>query len=645
LERYVCIHGHFYQPPRENPWLEEVEEQESAHPYHDWNEKITAECYAPNAVSRIMDGEERVIDEVNNYCKISFNFGPTLLSWMERHSADTYRAVIDADLRSRDAFSGHGSAIAQVFNHMIMPLANEAHKRIQLKWGISDFVRRFNREPEGIWLPETAVDLKTLEACADEHVGFTILAPHQAGKVRSMDGGDWKSVAGGAINTKKPYTCRLPSGKRISIFFYDKNISHEIAFDGLLRDGKAFRNRLIEAFVNEETPQLVNVATDGETYGHHHHFGDMALAYCLHDIHSNGLAKITNYGEFLEKFPPRDEVQIIENTSWSCTHGIERWRSDCSCNTGGHTDWNQAWREPLRIAMDWLRDQLSSLYEQEASKYLNNPWKALEEYISVILNRSAQNIDFFISSHCKESLTEEQKILALKLLEMQRHCTLMYTSCGWFFDDVSGIETIQVMQYAARALQLAHELTGNDMESEYIKLLSAAPSNQPGIGNAATVFQRYAQPTSVDLLKVGAHYAILSIFDHVEAGTSKVYCYNIVNEVQDVLESGKQKLVIGRSRISSEITREQETVSFVALWLGDDNVLGGARRDMEPEPFEAMRNELLAAFKTGEANNLMIPIVNYYGGRGHSLTQLFKDNRRRITEMIHRGTLSRAPSS
>ncbi|MFW6150924.1 MAG: DUF3536 domain-containing protein, partial [Chloroflexota bacterium] len=382
MERYVCVHGHFYQPPRENPWLEAVELQDSAYPYHDWNERITAECYAANGVSRILDAEGRITQIVNNYESISFNFGPALLAWMEGHAPEAYRRILEADRASQERFSGHGSALAQCYNHMIMPLANDRDKHTQVLWGIRDFERRFGRKPEGMWLPETAVDLRTLEVLAELGVRFTLLAPRQAKRVREAGAEEWEDVSGGQVDPKTAYTVRLPSGRSLQVLFYDGPVSRAVAFEGLLSDGERFARRLMDAFgQSEEGAQIGHIATDGESYGHHHRYGDMALAYALHTIEREGLARISNYGEYLEKNPPTHEVEIVENSSWSCVHGIERWRSDCGCSTGGHPGWKQAWREPLRQALDWLRDEMASGYEEEAGRLLKDPWHARDEYI------------------------------------------------------------------------------------------------------------------------------------------------------------------------------------------------------------------------------------------------------------------------
>ncbi len=384
MERFLCIHGHFYQPPRKNAWLEDVELQDSAYPYHDWNERVTAEGYAPNATSRILDKDGYIIDIVNNYSRISFNFGPTLLSWMQENSPDIYRSIIQADIDSQNHFSGHGSALAQAYNHLIMPLANPNDKRTQVIWGIQDFEFRFRRKPEGMWLPETAVDLETLTVLAEYDIKFTILSPHQAKRVRKIGEENWLDVEGGKIDPGTPYRCHLPSGKSIALFFYDGAVAQEIGFGSLLDNGGEFANRLVGTFKEEEDAQLVHIATDGETYGHHRRNGDMALSFCLHHVESNELAKITVYGEYLEKFPPTHQVEIVENTSWSCVHGVERWRSDCGCNSGMHGEWNQSWREPLRKSLDWLRDELFIIYETEAIKLVKEPWTARNDYIHIM---------------------------------------------------------------------------------------------------------------------------------------------------------------------------------------------------------------------------------------------------------------------
>ena len=454
MKKYICVHGHFYQPPRENPWLETVELQDSAYPYHDWNERIAAECYAPNAHSRCLNAGNRIEHIVNNYSRISFNFGPTLLSWMREKAPDIYAAIQHADQESQLRFSGHGSAMAQCYSHLIMPLANARDKQTQVAWGLRDFEARFGRSPEGMWLPECAVDLESLEALAQFGIQFTILSPFQASRVRPLKDAEWQDVNGGKLDPSMAYRVQLPSGRSIAVFFYDAPIAQAVAFERLLTDGGRLAERLLGACNGNRTwDQLVHVATDGESYGHHFRYGDMALAFALKTIESNTDVRLTVYGEFLESHPPTHEVELHQASAWSCPHGVGRWRRDCGCNTGGHAGWNQAWREPLRNAMDWLRDELASRYEKHAEALFKNPWAARDDYINVILDRSPENQRRFFSRHAAHELNEQEQITALRMLEAQRHALLMYTSCGWFFDELSGIETVQVIQYAARAVQ------------------------------------------------------------------------------------------------------------------------------------------------------------------------------------------------
>ncbi len=634
MSYYVCIHGHFYQPPRENPWLEEVELQEGAHPYHDWNEKITAECYAPNTASRILNSERKIIEIVNNYSKISFDFGPTLLLWLERHAPEVYQVIIETDKECQKKYSGHGPAIAQVYNHMIMPLANSRDKRTQVVWGIRDFEHRFGRKPEGMWLPETAVDLETLDIMAEYGIKFTILAPHQASRIRKIGEEKWNNVLGGNINPKMPYLCRLPSGRSISIFFYDQSVSLDVAFGDLLKNGENFALKIVRSFSQaQRQPQIVHIATDGETYGHHLKFGDMALSYCLHYIESRNLAQITIYGEYLEKNPPTYEVEIIENTSWSCFHGIERWRSDCGCRMGAEPEFKQEWRTHLREAMDWLGDRVNLIYEREMAQYIQDPWKARDDYIEVILDRSIENVERFLSKHSKKQLSKEEKVRVLKLLEMQRNALLMYTSCGWFFDEISGIESTQVMKYAARAMQLAREICGVDLEPDYLKILEKAPSNIPEYQNGARVYDLLVRPSITDLLRVGAHYAISSIFGEYKE-TQKIYCYTAKNEAYENLEAENKKFAVGRVRLRSDITWEESVVSFAVLHFGDQNLIVGVREFMDRKSFSQMCKETKKAFLKGDFSKVADLINKYFEKQVYSLSQLFRDEQIKILSRI-----------
>ncbi|MFH1258691.1 MAG: DUF3536 domain-containing protein [Elusimicrobiota bacterium] len=632
MNRYVCLHGHFYQLPRENPWLEKVELEDSAHPYHDWNERVTAECYAPNTASRILDPEGKIIDIVNNYQKMSFNFGPTLLHWMERNKPEVYRAIIEADKESRKRFSGHGAAIAQCYNHLIMPLANRQDKITQALWGIRDFEYRFGRRPEGMWLPEAAVDLETLEIIAGEGIKFTILSPHQAKRIRKIGAKEWIDVTGAKVDPRRPYVCRLPAGGNIFLFFYDGSVSQDIAFGDVLSSGENFARRLTGVFSEKQSPQLAHVATDGETYGHHYRHGDMALSYCLYYLEANNLAKVTIYAEYLEKHLPAYEAEIIENSSWSCIHGIERWRSNCGCN-GGHGGWNQNWRAPLRGALDWLRDNLAPLYKDQLAPYLRDPWKARDHYIEIILDRSEENIKKFLAQHAVKELSSEEKIKVLKLLEMQRNSLLMYTSCGWFFDEITGIETVQIQKYAARAMQLAREISNMSLEDTFVNLLERAPSNIPEFKNGAKFYNNFIKPMILDLVRVGAHYAISSLFKAYPE-TAKIYCYTANNLFYEFLSSGKQKLAFGRTVISSEITGEKIVVSFAVLHLGDHNLIGGVREYMGEEAFSGMYDQIKGNFVKNDIPENINLMEKHFNTSKYSLWHLFHDEQRSILNQI-----------
>ncbi len=644
MNRYICIHGHFYQPPRENPWLDDVELQDSAYPYHDWNERITAECYAPNTSSRILDDEGIIVDIVNNYSGMSFNFGPTLLSWLERHKPDTYQAILDADRKSREAFSGHGSAIAQVYNHLIMPLADTRDKRTQILWGLKDFEYRFARKAEGMWLAETAVDLETLDIMAEYGILFTILAPHQAHLVRKIGSEDWEDVSNQKVDPKMPYLCRLPSGRTIAVFFYDGPIALDVSFRNLLRNGEDFANRLLGTFNDGDRPQLVNIATDGETYGHHFRFGEMALTYCLHHITANQLARITVYGEYLELFPPTHEVEIFENSSWSCAHGVDRWRADCGCKISVDGNWNQKWRKPLRDTMDWLRDTLIPLYESGMSPLFHNPWKLRDDYIGVILDRSTATIDGLFSRHAKQPLSEVEKTTALKYLETQRNAMLMYTSCGWFFDDISGIESIQVLSYAANAMQTTWELAGLDLEPDFLTSLGQAASNNPTLKNGANVYKKFVKPAIADLSRVGAHYAVSSLFEEYPQ-TLHFYCFTADSTVYELKEAGNQKLAIGTTRISSHITLEESDVSFAILHLGDHNIIGGIRMFMGKDMYDTMYREIDTAFVKSNIAEVIRLIEKHFGHNNYSLWHLFRDEQRKVLNQVIRSALEERESS
>jgi len=629
---YISIHNHFYQPPRENPWLEAIEQQDSAYPYHDWNERVTAECYAPNSASRILDSENRVADIVNNYSLISFNFGPTLLSWLEGLAPQTYQAILHADAESRDRFGGHGSALSQAYNHIIMPLANARDKRTQAIWGIRDFEHRFGRQPEGMWLPETAVDLETLEMLAEQKIKFTILAPRQARRVRKIGGRNWREVSDERIDPSMAYRLRLPSRRFINLFFYDGPISRGVAFERLLDNGERFAQRLLGAFSEERTwPELVHIATDGETYGHHHWRGEMALTYALEYIRNQQLADLTNYGEYLERHPPTHEVEIFENSSWSCVHGIERWRSNCGCNAG-HAGWSQDWRGPLREALDWLRDTLAPRFEEKAREFLKDPWAARNDYIDVILDRRAENRADFLARHAARELSDAERVTTLKLMELQRHLMLMYTSCGWFFDELSGLETVQVIQYACRAVQLSQEVLGNHVEADFLEKLAQARSNLPEHRDGASIYTRLARPAAVDLEKLAAHYAISSLFKPY-ADHSRIYCYWADRLDHRTLEAGPMRLGLGHARFTSEITQESQHLVFGALHFGDHNLNCGIRVFRDDDTYQKLVQEMTSAFSKADIPETL-RVMDKELGSSYSLRSLFRDDRRAILKQI-----------
>ena len=639
MDRYVCVHGHFYQPPRENAWLEYVELQDSAYPYHDWNERITRECYGPNAAARILQDSGRIVQIVNNYASMSFNFGPTLLSWLEESDPDTYAKILEADRTSRERFSGHGSAIAQAYNHMILPLANRRDRVTQVRWGIRDFEHRFGRKPEGMWLPETAVDLESLEVLADAGIRFTVLTQDQAARIRPIGGGEWTEVNGGRIDPTRPYRVHLASGKDLSAFFYDGPISRAIAFEGLLNQGEDLANRLAGAFLESRSwPQLVNVATDGETYGHHHRHGEMALAYALRYLEEQGLAKVTNYAEFLARHPPTHEVEIRENTSWSCGHGIERWRSNCGCRTGGRPEWNQEWRGPLRAALDALRDNLTSVYEREAKSLLRDPWKARDAYIDLILDRSPESLESFLREHAEGDLDVARRTRLLELLEMERHLMLMYTSCGWFFNELSGIETVQVLEYAARAAELAERLTGRPVEQAFLTYLEAAKSNLPEFGDGRGVFEKLVRPARAGLEEVAAHYAVSSLFE-TYPDQARLFCYDVEREAFQALEAGGARLRIGRVRLKSRLILDELETSFSVLLFGNHNIHGGVRPTQGEEAYDALVRGMSAAFQHGEFAEVIRLMDHHFGASTYSVRNLFRDEQRKVLSQVLQDTL------
>lgn len=634
MEKFVCVHGHFYQPPRENPWLEAVEMQGSASPYHDWNDRICWECYAPNARARLLDGQGRIESIVSNYSRISFNFGPTLLSWLKEKQPEIHEAIVAADKEAMERFSGHGSALAQAYNHIIMPLANERDKQTQVIWGIRDFESRFGRTPEGMWLPECAADNATLEVLAQHGIKFTILSPFQAARMRPLDeNAEWQDVNGAKIDPKAPYVVKLQEGRSIVVFFYDAPISRAIAFEKLLTNGETFAGRILGSIDEKrEQDQLVHVATDGESYGHHFQYGDMALAYALHQIEQGGKAKLTVYGEYLENHPPKHEVEIHQPSAWSCSHGVERWRSDCGCNAG-HAGWNQRWRAPLRQALNELSDHLAGFFEKKAAEYLREPWKARDDYINVILDRSDETIFKFFERHQARELNAADRICALRLLEMQRHAMLMFTSCGWFFDEISGIETVQVIQYAARALQLSIELGADNFESRFLEVLEQAKSNIPENQNGRVIFEKFVKPAIMTRETVAAHYAISSLFESYSDET-RIFAYSIQQEDRQLWSKGNAKLIAGRIKVTFDVTRNSDVVTYAALYMGGHNLSCGIRHFESLDNYNALLEEVRQTFESADFVETIRVLDRHFGETHYSIKNLFRDEQYKVLHQI-----------
>ena len=648
----LCVHGHFYQPPRENAWIETIELQDSAAPFHDWNERIHFECYHPNAWARVLDPQGRVLDVVDNFEKISFNFGPTLISWLESNYPATYRHILEADRVSREEHGGHGNAIAQAYNHVILPLANRRDKVTQVRWGVEDFRHRFGRAPESVWLPETAVNEETLEVLAEEGIKFVILEPHQAEAVRPIDGGDWADVSAGTIDPRMPYRCFLKKDpkKHVDIFFYDGPISKALGFEDLLSDARRFMDRVqTAADYNSPDSQLVSLATDGETYGHHKAFGDRVLAYALNvEAPARGM-KVVNYGEFLEKHPPRRAVRLKsgengEGTAWSCPHGVRRWKEHCGCRGMGPAEWTQHWRKPLREALDWLRDRLVPFYEERGAQYLKEAWAARDAYIRVILDRSDESVARFFKEHARKELGRKEQAACLKLLEIQRHALLMYTSCGWFFTELSGMETVQILQYAARAIQLARELGGPDLEEEFLERMSRAKSNIPEFGDGREVYRRFVVPSILSLPKVLSHYAIASVFDQHENG------FDLGSYRIEVLYRRKESfanltLNLGRVKTVSKVTREENDMAFIVLRFGHYEFRCSVKPYAELKDFAQVEEKLFKDLYTQNVVELLRSIDFHFGVEYYSLRDLLVDQRKKILSVLSKESVEKVSYS
>jgi alpha-amylase/alpha-mannosidase (GH57 family) len=517
---HICIHGHFYQPPRENPWLGVVEEQESAAPHHDWNERIAAECYEPNTCTPLRDDEGAIGAMRNNFTGLSFNAGATLLDWMRRKRPDLHARILEADRWNVD-HCGRGNAIAQAYGHAILPLANARDLRTQVLWGIRHFQHTFGRWPEGMWLPECAVDRRTVTALIEAGIRFIILAPDQASRIRHFHDQHWREVYGIPLDTRHAYRVfdRTPAGRKdytrhLDAFFFDGAASHGFAFGGWLGDRQGLARRLLERLDEEASwPQLASVATDGETFGHHHRDGVAALARLMEDLRA-GSAQLDTYARFLAECPPLFEAELYEGnrgegSSWSCKHGVDRWIRDCGCADGGPPEWSQAWRTPLRTALDRLRDRLDEIFEAEGAPIFLDPWEARERYIEVLCEPGDDARAAFLAAHApRVTPGSEAATRAWALLEMQRHAMLMYASCGWFFADINGIEPVQNLRCALRAIERAAPFCEDDLEVGLITDLEAAKSNQPEEPTGADVYRAHVRKTRYGADAIAACFAL-----------------------------------------------------------------------------------------------------------------------------------------
>jgi alpha-amylase/alpha-mannosidase (GH57 family) len=622
--RYVCIHGHFYQPWRASPWLEAIELTDSAWPYHDWNERITQECYAPNAWARQLGPDGRIARITNNYARMSFDVGPTLTAWLAAHAPAVLAGMRAGDEAWRARAGASGGAIAQAWGHAILPLCDDRDRRTQVRWGIRDFEARFGRRPQGMWLPETAADVATLETLAAEGMGFTVLAPHQAAAVRLAGEAGWTGVTATTLDTTKPYVCRLPSGRSIALFFYHGRLSQEIAFGPLLRNGDALAAHL-QRTVSEagDGPRIVHLATDGETYGHHHRFGDMALARALEVLERSPAVELTTYEAYLAAHPPADEVRIQEEpTSWSCAHGIGRWRTDCGCQGG-------AWRAPLRGAIDWLRDELAGLYEEAMRPLAHNPARARDAYVDTLVDPSPAGLEAYLLAHAP-GLTGERVVTLRRLLEMQRHALLMQMSCGWFFGDPTGIEPVQNLRHAARALELARQATGRDLEEPFVSRLLPIESPRQGIADGRQLWERKVRPAVAGFDRMVAHAAMLA---HLEPGEGPTIsrAHRVHHEVAERREG---VLLAASVLVSSERTGASERMAYVVLGSGPRDLVAGVKPVGEDDAWRDCLKPILHAVDRQDFLTARNLVALAFPTPLYTLRSLFRDERQRVMERL-----------
>jgi len=576
-EVFVAIHGHFYQPPRENPWTGRIERQHSTSPYHDWNELVASQCYLPNSASRVLDTQMRIKTIVNNFEYISYNVGPTLFSWLQQHEIDAYRKIIKADEISRERNEGHGNAIAQAYNHPILPLSSLRDQRTQVEWGIRDFRKHFRRDPEGMWLPETAVNYTTLEVLHEKGITFTILSPTQAQRFRPLGGKAWTNCGDNSIAPFRPYRVFLRKGKGqadhdrwIDVFFYHWKLSVAASFEHLLTNGDRLTETLAKAAPEEPGPHLVFLATDGETLGHHEPFADMCMAYFFSQTAAKAGLRITNLAHYLEMYPPTHEAEINlgpdgDGSAWSCSHGLGRWKNDCGCATGGPQWWSQTWRAPMREAVRLLADRVDELFEREGGKICPDVWLARDDYIEVYDNPlSSSTAGLFLERHLKSDVAPARAIALLKLCRMQMFSQLAHTSCGWFFADISGLEANQNLKYAARALELAEEFGDKELREDFLAVLEKAVSNLPEHTNGREIFARAVKQSHFDGENMAACFAINRLVTGDAAMRNLDTFHFAVKDLRNDQLSDQYESTVGLVAIENRLYMEERLYAYFA---------------------------------------------------------------------------------
>jgi hypothetical protein len=661
-KKHLIVHGHFYQPPRENPWTEEIERQDGVAPYHDWNDKITNECYLPNAFSRRLDGYGRITKLVDNYESLSFNFGPTLISYLEDRFPEVYERILAGDHSSVKRL-GHGNAIAQCYSHVIMPLASRRDRETQVRWGVRDFERRFGRAPEGIWLPETAVSASVLEVLIEHEFRFIVLSPHQALRIRPLaeapvaakagaggakpaaDGG-WKDVSKEGIPAGFPYRCFAPraKGRRdrrrfIDVFFYDAPLSTDVSFNHLLQNGDRLADA-IELGLQRGGNDLVVIATDGEIYGHHEPFADMAFSYLVDDAGPRHGFTVTNFGAYLAAHAPAHEVELKpgpngEGTSWSCFHGVGRWKEDCGCSTGGAPEWNQKWRAPLRSGLTALAESLTAAYEEATKPLLADPSAARNDYIDLLGERTAESAREFVRAHAARELSPEEISRTLSLLESQRNAQLMFTSCGWFFADISGLEASQIMRYSARAIELAGPDHRTSLERRLIDDLKAALSNIPAKGTGADIYAAAKRASAVGARCIAALYAVRAHLDGSEEDVS-IYGHPIHPIDATLRRLDGAAMRIGMLELASRYTLETRSFEYLLYVEGDAGFScyvreapNGASHRESVEHFEELARE-------GATDRLLAAAAERFGPAFSARDFLAEDRERILRQFARR---------